>query len=114
MEKPFLKSRCLKVIYKGICRPILKYFVGVQYPDCSFLKNEKQFVIIANHNSHLDTLSLLTSLPGDILWKVRPVAAQDYFGNTKLKAKLSNFFINTLLSTVDLKKKTEKATLLTK
>lgn len=97
MERPFLKSLCLKFLYKGICRPILQLFVGVQYPDCSFLKNEKQFVIIANHNSHLDTLSLLTSLPGDILWKVRPVAAEDYFGNTKLKAKLSNFFINTLL-----------------
>ncbi|MBE6327173.1 MAG: 1-acyl-sn-glycerol-3-phosphate acyltransferase [Bacteroidales bacterium] len=97
MEKPLIKSLCLKVIYKWICRPVLKYFVGVQYPDCSFLKDEKQFVIIANHNSHLDTLSLLTSLPGDILWRVRPVAAQDYFGNTKLKAMLSNFFINTLL-----------------
>lgn len=97
MEKPLLKSICLKLLYKVICRPVLKFFVGVQYPDCSFLKDEKQFVIIANHNSHLDTLSLLTALPGDILWKVRPVAAEDYFGNTKLKAKLSNFFINTLL-----------------
>ena len=97
MEKPILKSACLKLVYKYFCRPILKYFVGVQYPDCSFLRNEDQFVIIANHNSHLDTLSLLTSIPGDILWKVRPVAAEDYFGNTKLKAKFSNFFINTLL-----------------
>lgn len=97
MQKPFLKSICLKIIYKWICRPFLRLVVGVQYPDCSFLKDEKQYVIIANHNSHLDTLSLLTSLPGDILWKVRPVAAADYFGNTKLKAKLSNFFINTLL-----------------
>lgn len=97
MEKPFLKSNCLKLVYKCICRPILKFFVGIQYVDCSFLKEEEQFVIIANHNSHLDTLTLLTSLPGDILWKVRPVAAQDYFGNTPLKAKFSNFFINTLL-----------------
>lgn len=97
MEKPLIKSLCLKTIYKGIIRPYLQLVVGIQYPDCSFLKDEKQFVIIANHNSHLDTLSLLTSLPGDILWKVRPVAAEDYFGNTKLKAKLSNFFINTLL-----------------
>ncbi|MBR6042055.1 MAG: 1-acyl-sn-glycerol-3-phosphate acyltransferase [Paludibacteraceae bacterium] len=97
MEKPLLKSICLRLTYKVLFRPVLKFFVGVQYPDCSFLKDEKQFVIIANHNSHLDTLSLLTSLPGEILWKVKPVAAEDYFGNTKLKAKLSNFFINTLL-----------------
>ncbi|MBR2261121.1 MAG: 1-acyl-sn-glycerol-3-phosphate acyltransferase [Paludibacteraceae bacterium] len=97
MRKPFLQSAFLKLIYKYLCRPALRYFVGVQYVDCSFLKDEEQFIIIANHNSHLDTLSLLTSLPGDILWKVKPVAAEDYFGNTKLKAKLSNFFINTLL-----------------
>lgn len=97
MQKPLIKSICLRVLYKWIWRPILKFAVGVQYEDCSFLKDEKQFVIIANHNSHLDTLSLQTALPGDILWKVRPVAAEDYFGNTKLKAKISNFFINTLL-----------------
>ncbi|MBO4807189.1 MAG: 1-acyl-sn-glycerol-3-phosphate acyltransferase [Paludibacteraceae bacterium] len=97
MEKPFLQSVCLKLVYKGIFRPVLKYYVGVQYSDCSFLKDEKQFVIIANHNSHLDTLSLLASLPNEILWKVKPVAAEDYFGNTKLKAKLSRFFINALL-----------------
>lgn len=87
----------MKLVYKCICKPILKFFVGIQYPDCSFLKNEKQFILIANHNSHLDTLSLMTSLPGEMLWKVKPVAAEDYFGNTKLKAKFSNFFINTLL-----------------
>ncbi|MCQ2193203.1 MAG: 1-acyl-sn-glycerol-3-phosphate acyltransferase [Paludibacteraceae bacterium] len=97
MEKKFLQPTVMRVTYKLIFRSILKYFVGIQYPDCSFLKKEKQFVIIANHNSHLDTLSLMTALPGDLLWKVKPVAAEDYFGNTKLKAKFSNFFINTLL-----------------
>ena len=97
MKKPFLQSVCLKLVYKCIFRPVLKFYVGVQYTDCSFLKDEEQFVIIANHNSHLDTLSLLTSLPSEILWKVKPVAAEDYFGNTKLKAKLSRFFINALL-----------------
>lgn len=97
MEKRFLQPTVMKVIYKLIMKPFLKFFVGIQYPNADFLKNEKQFVLIANHNSHLDTLSLMTSLPGNLLWKVKPVAAEDYFGNTKFKAALSNYLINTLL-----------------
>ncbi len=97
MEKKFLQPTVMKIIYKGISRWFLQLFVGVHFTDCDFLKKEKQFVIVANHNSHLDTLSLMSSLPGDLLWKVRPVAAQDYWGNTKFKASFSRYFINTLL-----------------
>lgn len=34
---------------------------------------------------------------GDLLWKVKPVAAEDYFGRTRFQASMSNYFINTLL-----------------
>lgn len=87
----------LQILYKGICYWFLKLIVGVQFTDCRFLKKEKQFIILANHNSHLDTLSLLSSLPGSILWKVKPVAAEDYFGKNRLQAAFSNYLINTLL-----------------
>ncbi|MCD7931949.1 MAG: 1-acyl-sn-glycerol-3-phosphate acyltransferase [Tannerellaceae bacterium] len=97
MKKRFLQAICLRIIYKGFARWILKLFVGVRFSDCSCLKKEDQFIIVANHNSHLDTISLLASLPGSLLWKVKPVAAEDYFGNTRLKAACSNYFINTLL-----------------
>ena len=74
-----MQAAIMQIIYKGICQWFLKLIVGVQFTDCRFLKKEKQFIILANHNSHLDTLSLLSSLPGKLLWKVKPVAAEDYF-----------------------------------
>ncbi|MDL2215249.1 1-acyl-sn-glycerol-3-phosphate acyltransferase [Dysgonomonas sp. OttesenSCG-928-M03] len=97
MKKRFLQPFVLQVLYKGFLQWFLKIIVGVGFGDNRFLKQEEQFIIIANHNSHLDTLSLMASLPGSILWKVKPVAAEDYFGKTKTRAAFSNYFINTLL-----------------
>ena len=76
-----MQAAAMQIIYKGVFQWFLKLVVGVQFTDCQFLKKEKQFIILANHNSHLDTLSLLSSLPGGLLWKVKPVAAEDYFRN---------------------------------
>jgi len=87
----------LKIIYCGIIRNFLKLIVGVNFDKADFLLKEKQFVIVANHNSHMDTMALMASLPSSIIHKVKPVAAADYFGKTKLKAMFSNYFINTLL-----------------
>jgi 1-acyl-sn-glycerol-3-phosphate acyltransferase len=87
----------LQLIYSLLIRNFLKLFVGVKFQNARFLLKEKQFIIVANHNSHLDTLAILASLPSKIISKVKPVAAQDHFGKTKFKEKLSNYFINTLL-----------------
>jgi len=87
----------LQIVYSLLVRNFLKLFVGVKFQNARFLLEEKQFIIVANHNSHLDTLTILASLPSKIISKVKPVAAQDHFGKTKFKEKLSNYFINTLL-----------------
>lgn len=87
----------LQLIYSLLIRNFLKLFVGVKFQNARFLLKEKQFIIVANHNSHLDTLTILASLPSKIISNVKPVAAQDHFGKTKFKEKLSNYFINTLL-----------------
>lgn len=103
MKKPYIQHIVLKTIYKGVCQWVLKLVVGVGFSDSSFLKEEQQFIILANHNSHLDTLSIMSSLPGSLIWKVKPVAAEDYFGKTKMRKAFSNFFINTLLIRRDTK-----------
>lgn len=87
----------LRFTYGWFVRWFLKVFVGVKFDKADFLTDETQFVIVANHNSHLDTMTIMASLPRQIIHKVRPVAAADHFGKTRRKEKLSNFFINTLL-----------------
>lgn len=87
----------LNIFYSFLLRGFLKLIVGVKFDKAKFLLNEEQFIIVANHNSHLDTMTILASLPSKIIHKVKPVAAADHFGKTKLKEKLTNYFVNTLL-----------------
>jgi 1-acyl-sn-glycerol-3-phosphate acyltransferase len=87
----------LQFVYSFLVRGFLKIFVGVKFDNAKFLLNEGQFIIVANHNSHLDTMTILASLPSKMIHKVKPVAAADHFGKTVLKEKMSNYFINTLL-----------------
>ena len=87
----------LQVIYSFILRLFLKVIVGVKFNNIESFNTNEQFIIVANHNSHLDTMTILSALPRKIIHKVKPVAAADHFGKTKLKEKLTNYFVNTLL-----------------
>lgn len=92
-----MQKLVLNIIYSFLLRGFLKIIVGAKFSKADFLLEEEQFIIVANHNSHLDTMTILASLPNKIIHKVKPVAAADHFGKTKLKEKLTNFFVNTLL-----------------
>ena len=63
-------------------------------------------IIIANHNSHIDTLLLMSLFSGSQILKIHPVAAADYFCNTKLKS----FVFKTLLGLIPIERKVKKAT----
>lgn len=92
-----MRKWLLIVLYGFLIRNFLKIVVGIQFKRASFLQHEKQFIIVANHNSHLDTMAIMASLPYNVLTKVRPVAAHDHFAKTKWQEKTSNFLLNTLL-----------------
>ncbi|MFM1853991.1 MAG: hypothetical protein RL164_1309 [Bacteroidota bacterium] len=86
----------LILIYKGLM-PLLLRLVGVKTLRKTNFKEVKQFIIVANHNSHVDTMVLLSSLPISHLMRTHPVATATYFGKKKWLKLLSNLFVNTVL-----------------
>lgn len=92
-----MQSIVLKFLYPVFARQVLKVIVGVHYRGEEVLETCGQCIIVANHNSHLDTIGLMAALPN---WRVpttKPVAAGDYFGKTGLKKWATCFFVNALL-----------------
>ncbi|MFY0401208.1 lysophospholipid acyltransferase family protein [Pantoea dispersa] len=62
-----------------IAYPVVWVWLGVRVSGRQKLPVEGPTIIVANHNSHLDVLTLFTLFPLSTLINVQPVAAADYF-----------------------------------
>ncbi len=71
-------------------------FIGLRVYDRENLPKEKPYIIVSNHASHLDAISLLDIFPLDELNNVRPVAASDYFERNWFTSFISHLLFNIL------------------
>jgi len=79
-----------------IARPIARFLTGADVSGREHLPLKGPAIVVANHNSHMDTLLLLTIFPSKAMSRVRPAAASDYF----LKDPVVGWFSRNLIGIV--------------
>ena len=92
-----MKSIFQFVFHCVFLRTALRFFCGYSLQNRNVYKQAPQFVLVANHNSHLDTLALFASIPMSLLHSLHVVAASDYFGKNRLVIFLMRWCFNAVL-----------------
>lgn len=86
-------------------KPFIFWVLGINIKGGEKLAGlNKGAIIVANHNSHIDTLLIMSLFSTFTILKIHPVAAEDYFCNTKLKS----FVFKTLIGIIPIKRKLQK------
>ena len=96
MEK-YLKYTIHFLLFKVVLKNFLRLFVGISFPNSNTFPVNGQCIYVANHNSHLDTAAFLAMIPMKNHLDAHPIAANDYFGKSKMARAFFEFFFNTLL-----------------
>ncbi len=85
-----VRVRWLRLLFFAlIVRPVVGIVFGLNVRHRERIPRAGPAIVVANHNSHLDTLVLMSLFPLPTLPKLHPVAAMDYFMRSKALAWFS-------------------------
>lgn len=79
-----------------LVRPVLTLILGANVRHRELLPKQGPAIIVANHNSHLDTLTIMAMYKLRRLKRLRPVAAMDYF----MRSRPLAWFVTNVLGVI--------------
>jgi 1-acyl-sn-glycerol-3-phosphate acyltransferase len=96
MDARYIDWLLRRLFYCLVLWPVALVVLGLNLRHRERLPVKGPAIIAANHNSHLDTLVLLSLFPFKAIDRVRPVAAADYFLRNRFLAWFSTRVLNIL------------------
>jgi 1-acyl-sn-glycerol-3-phosphate acyltransferase len=91
-----LRNVAQMIVFALAIKPFMALFIGLRVRGREHLAGIDPFILIANHSSHLDTISLLSLFALNRLRHVRPVAAADYFERNAFVSLFTKTLFNIL------------------
>ena len=89
-ERPVWKT----LLHLVFLRPFVRLLLGLNITGREHLDHLDQYVIVANHNSHLDVTLLFCLLPLRHIARTHPVADKTYFSKRSLLFRFAEFFFS--------------------
>ncbi len=86
----------LRSLVALVIRGLLRTWCRFEIVGEEHLRNNRSFVLVENHSSHLDTVCLLAGLPLRRLHRAFPAAAADYFFKSVPRTWIATIIVNAL------------------
>ncbi len=95
-REPDLMVYTMRSAAACLIRTWMRAYHGLTIVGRENLPREGSCVLVANHTSHLDTLSVLSAFPIHMLHRVFPAAAKDFFFESLPRVAFSAVMVNAL------------------
>lgn len=95
-RQPYMLVYAIRSLAALLLRGWMKIYHRLEVVGREHLPESGSFILVCNHTSHLDTLSLLTSIPLKKIHRTFPAAAADYFFSSLPRSAMSAILINAL------------------